>query len=97
MLSGDQYGLRLINAKLGTLAASGAVNVDARGFRNLTIITATGATATVSRVDSMAATGHTTGTENSFTVAQNTKTVTAVDWPYFRISSAGAGLRYALV
>lgn len=83
-------------AEVQSLAASGVVNVDARGASNLTVISGSGATTTVSRVDSMAAAAHTTGTENQFTVAATTKTVTAVDWPFYRISVAGGPCRFAL-
>jgi hypothetical protein len=63
------------------------------GERNLTVITGAGATATISRVDDIGASAHTTGAENQFTVAATTRTVTAIDWPYYRISVAGGACR----
>lgn len=87
---------KLTEKSVGTLAAGEAVNVDARGFLNLSVITATGCTATVSRVDSLAASAHTTG-NNQFTVNEETLSTTEVDWAFYRISAAAAGLRYALV
>jgi hypothetical protein len=87
---------KVFGAAVVALAASGAVVVDARGMSSLTVITAAGATATVSRVDSATAGAHTSGAENSFTVAASTRTVTAVDWPFYRVSVAGGAARVAL-
>lgn len=80
-----------------TLAASGAITVDARGMAKLSVIAGTGATVTVSRVDSADADAHTTGTENTFDVAANTIETIDVDWPFYRISSAGGDARFALL
>lgn len=71
--------------------------IDARALRQLTVITGAGCTATVSRVDTPDAGAHTTGAENAFTVAATTKTTTAVDWPFYRISAAGGSLRWATI
>lgn len=87
---------KLTNSQVGSLADTGVVNVDARGFLNLTVVSGAGCTTTVSRVDSLGATSHTTGTENSFTVAAGVRTVTEVDWPFYRISAAGGPSRYCL-
>jgi hypothetical protein len=69
---------------------------DVRGALRLTVITGAGADATVSRVDSVAASAHTTGV-NAFTVAENTKTTTDADWPFYRVSVAGGACRVAIV
>lgn len=82
---------------LKALADGEAVTLDARGARNITVITAVGATATFSRVDSPGATAHTTGSENQSSVVANTRTVTAVDWPFYRVSVAGGSCRVAVV
>ena len=87
---------RITSQGVTALADGGAAVVDARGFGNLTVITGAGATATVSRVDAADAAAHTTGTENSFTVAPTTATVTPVDWPFYRVSVAGGACRVAL-
>lgn len=79
------------------LASGAAVVIDARGMKYITVITGSGATATVSRVDTPTASAHTTGTENSFTVAATTKTATAVDWPFWRVSVASGPCRIGLV
>lgn len=78
------------------VAAAGALLVDARGFKQLTIITDAGATATVSRVDSASAAAHIAGAPSQFTVAPTTRTVTPVDWPFFYITSAAGVSRVAL-
>lgn len=78
------------------LADAGAVVMDTRAMKNLTVITGVGCTATVSRVDTPNANAHTTGAENSFTVAATTKTVTAIDWPFYRVSAAGGPCRIAV-
>lgn len=75
--------------------ADGESLVITPGSGWLTVISGAGATVTVSRVDSRRATAHTTGTENSFTVAATTRTTTEVDWPYYRVSVAGGPCRIA--
>ena len=67
------------------------------GEVNLTVITAAGATATVSRVDSVDASAHTAGATNQFTIAATTRIVTPVDWPFYRVSVAGGSCRVALI
>lgn len=88
---------KIFNNEVRSLAAAASTVVDTRGMSRLTIITGTGATATVSRVDSANASSHTTGTENSQTVTANTKEVIDVDWPFYRVSSAGGATRVAAV
>jgi hypothetical protein len=51
---------------------------------------------TVSRVDTRHATTHTTGS-NAFTVAATTKSSIGVDWPFYRVSTAGGPARLSLV
>jgi hypothetical protein len=80
-----------------TIAAGEARIFDVRRAVRITVISGTGATATVSRVDSPGASAHTTGTENQFTVAATTKTATDVDWPFYRVSAAGGSVRVAVV
>ena len=79
-----------------TLADGEAVNVDVRGFRVLTVIAEDGATATVSRVDSMSAVAHTAITNTVDGSAAEAVDVFDCDWPYFRISVADADARWAL-
>jgi hypothetical protein len=82
------------------LDAGDVVCVDARGMATLTVITAAGATATVSRIDEWereaVVDDHTTGTQNQFTVAASTRTVTPVDWPFYLVSVAGGSCRVAV-
>lgn len=81
-----------------TVGAGEAAVFETAGFGvRITVITGTGATATVSRVDSFDADAHTTGSENQFTVAANTRQVTDADWPFYRVSSAGGTTRVAYV
>ncbi|MGQ0816367.1 MAG: hypothetical protein ACT4O1_18210 [Gemmatimonadota bacterium] len=80
-----------------TLAAGeGAVIAAYPGIR-LAVITDTGCTATLSRVDAAGATAHTTGSKNQETIAADTRRVVDIDWPFIRLSAAGGPLRYALV
>lgn len=84
--------------QLPRVLGDGAVEVfDARGMAQLTVITGAGCTVTVSRVDTNDATEHTTGTENQFSVAASTRTATAVDWPFYRVSASGGTARAAMV
>lgn len=94
------------------LADGEAVVMDCRGFKNLTIITGSGATATYSRVDSRGKNNSpatagpaltaavfpvaTTGTENGATVAATTKLLIPIDWAYFRVSTASGPCRVCL-
>lgn len=80
-----------------TLADGEAINVDCRRAVRITVITAAGATATVSRVDSGGAAAHTTGAKNQFTVAGDARTTTDVDWPFYRVSVSGGSCRVGLV
>jgi hypothetical protein len=79
-----------------SLASGAAVVVDARGHSTLSIVAGAGATVTVSRVDSVSASAHTTG-PNTFDVTAGTHSATDVDWPYYRISASGGSARYALL
>lgn len=87
---------RMFDAQVEGLEDGEDTVIDARGMSNLTIITGDGATATVSRVDSLGAEAHTEGEENAETVAENTKLVIPVDWPFFRVSSADGPTRIGL-
>lgn len=80
-----------------SLADGEAAVIEATDAIKLTIITGAGCTATVSRVDSRDATGHTTGTENQFTVAATSRHEEGADWPFYRISASGGPLRFALI
>lgn len=78
------------------LADTNAFTFDARALKNITVITDAGCTATVSRVDTANANAHTAGATNQFTVAPTTRTVTPLDWPFYRVSAAGGTCRVAL-
>lgn len=97
MSSGDRLA-RQQSAGVTTITAGTAVVLDARMCKTLTIISGTGATVGYSRVDSPTASAHTTGTENAVTgITANTKTVVTVDWPFYRINTAGGPCRISLV
>lgn len=83
-------------AILGTLTDGQAIVVQALGRSVLTVIAEAGATATVSRVDAIDASAHTTGSHNQFEVAATNRTATNVDWAFYRISSSGGTVRWAL-
>ena len=87
---------KVFGSQVAELAEDEQFVFDARGMAVLTVITGTGATATVSRVDDDEAEEHTTGTENAFTVAAETRTVTQVDWPFYLVSVADGSCRVAL-
>lgn len=81
-----------------TLAQNGSVVVETHLMdgKLLTVLAASGATVTVSRVDrpdASAATGH----GSDFSVASNTRVTTVVDWPYYFISVSGGACRIAVV
>lgn len=88
---------KVFGATARSIGDGQAVTVDARGMASLTVIAGTGATVTVSRVDSKTASAHTTGDGNSFTVAADARETIPVDWPYYRISTAGGACRYSLI
>jgi hypothetical protein len=82
-----------------TLEAGGSVVVRPENAAlKLVIITGTGCTADVSRVDRWDATAHTTGSENAEdTIPANTRQSVEIDWPYYLITATGGALRYALI
>lgn len=95
MPQSDTYG-----ADIATIAAAGAQTFDARGAVAVLVRAGTGATATVSAVDSLAAAAHTAGAENQATVAANTfeNLFTLLGaWPFFRVSSAAGSTRVSVV
>lgn len=79
-----------------TLAAGESVIVDARALHYLTVIVATGGTATVSRVDSPAATTHTDTVSYVAAVGSEDFDIFLVDWPFYMVSVADAGARVAV-
>lgn len=91
------FGPTHFQREVTTLGDAQAQVFPTQGMARITVITGAGCTATVSRVDSSTASAHTTGTQNSFTVAPTTATVTPVDWPYFRVSAAGGSCRVGVV
>jgi hypothetical protein len=94
--AGWTLGEKIDGVTVGTVTNGGAaVVVNARGFASLTIITGSGCTATISRVDSESA-GANTGGASDQTVAATTKSVITVDWPFYRLSASGGDFRYAL-
>lgn len=88
---------KVFGASARSLADGQGVTVDARGMASLTVIAGAGATVTVSRVDTKNADAHTEGEGNSFTVAATERETIPVDWPYYRISTAGGACRYSLI
>lgn len=88
---------QLLKQGVVSLAAGEAVVVDARGMTNMTLRAATGCTITYSEVDSHTATAH---GQNSKTVdgsAAAARIVQTVEWPFYRVSAAGAAATVGLV
>jgi hypothetical protein len=80
------------------LAEDAAINVDARGFFELTVLVDDGATLTASRIDSMDATEHSSIYDEVVGAAEiGGVEYFDCDWPYFRISVVGGDARWALV
>jgi hypothetical protein len=65
---------------------------DIRGARGVVILPAAGATATYSKVDSLAASAHDTATD-----ATTTTEVFAEKWAFIRVSTAGGDTRCCVV
>lgn len=80
----NDYGTKTVS-----LANGDKVVIDTRDVAKFTIITGTGCVATVSRVASAAAVEHTSGTENTFSCAQNTLTTKDEAWPFYMVSVLG--------
>lgn len=94
MPASDTYEVNITS-----IAAAAAAVVDARGAVAVTVRSATGATATCSAVDTISASAHTTGAENTVDVAANNfANLFSVlgPWPFYRVSAAGGGVRVAV-
>jgi len=84
------------NVSITTIAAAGATVIDARNAVAVIVRAGTGATVTCSAVDSIGASSHTTGAENTIDIAANTfANLFSVlgPHPFYRISSAGGSAR----
>lgn len=82
--------------RLETVGNGESIVVDATEGVQITVLTAAGTTATISRVDdrdASAATGH--GSDVS--VAADSRETIPVDWPFYFVSSSGGDTRVALV
>jgi hypothetical protein len=91
MPASDTYNVVVTSVALG-----GATTIDARNAVAVIVRAGTGATVTVSAVDSIGASVHTTGAENTVDVAANTfANLFSVlgAWPFYRVSSAGGTAR----
>jgi hypothetical protein len=75
------------------LASGAGATLDMRPFNYLTVIAESGATVTVSRVDTVDASSHTTGDRNAYTVAAESRRFQWADWPFFRVSTSGGAAR----
>lgn len=75
-----------------TIADGAAQVFDVSSGIRFSIFPASGTTATYSRVDSKTAASH-----DTTTTAVTALTAIDVDWPFFRVSSAGGATRVALV
>jgi hypothetical protein len=76
--------------------ASGVVIVSALGRGVISVSALTGATVTVGRVDSMAATVQPSEAHMKFTVAANTLDTRTTDWPFYAISTSGGNVKVAV-
>jgi hypothetical protein len=83
----------IFDAEPALLVSGAHVVVDARG-RTLSVLTKTGCTCTVSRVDSdSAATPQSSDTAANTDVGPNAL-LTFSDWPFYRLAAAGGDCRY---
>lgn len=89
----------LQDTQVHDLAAGEGITLDARkgGFAKLTVIAGTGATVTVGRVDSPDATSQTGAAADQFDVAADSLEATNIDWPFWRVETAGGPARVALI
>ncbi len=76
-----------------TLTTGTSIVLDARGMSTLTVITSAGASATVSRVDTLSAAADSTDAAANFTVPAATKQQISVDWTFFRVTANGGPVR----
>jgi hypothetical protein len=79
-----------------------AINVRARGSvqRNagrLTVVTGSGATATISRVNDLHASARGTGGAVEESVTEDSHLSIEVDWPFYRVSVTGGSCHVAMV
>jgi hypothetical protein len=88
---------KVFGTRVQTLETGEATVLDARGMGRIAVITEAGATATISRVDDLAAEEHTEGEMNQFDVTAATLEVWDVDWPFYRVSVAGGNARLAVL
>lgn len=88
---------KVFGGVVGVLTTGQYIVIPASGMSALMVIAGAGATAVVSRVDSIAATAATGDSEDTLaTVTAHTATASAVDWPFYLISVTGGSCRYAL-
>lgn len=80
-MSSDEGVRKVFGNRVIELDAGEGVTIDMRGLVRLHVIPGTTATITVSRVDDDDATAHTADTVTAFPHD--------VDWPFYRVSSAG--------
>lgn len=71
--------------------------IDARAMAKMTVVAGSGATATISRVDSPDATADGPGFGDPADVAAESLSTIDVDWPFYRITSTGGPTRVGLV
>src|SRR5690349_6890835 len=97
MAYGDKQLADILDFEVITITSGTPQVIDMRGKNRLTVITATGTTATVSRVDNLDASSDTSGSENTQTVSANTALVLDTDWPFYRISVPSGSCRVAVL
>lgn len=76
-----------------TLSSGTGVTLNTTGMARITILPGAGATVTYSMVDTKTETSHDAGTSTNVT----TPTTLDVEWPYYRITTAGGSARVAAV
>lgn len=94
---GTSIAQKLYSTPVTVTTAAGA-NFDARGYSYFTILAPTGSTVTYSRVMSMSASSHNSDPATAQgTVASNTMSAVAVDWPFYRVTTSGGSCQVSLV
>ena len=85
----DDPAMAVFQRKIISLAAGDAVTVDARGMKTMSVFAGSGATVTWSRVLSASDTTHGTGNLAVTAPAASALESLDVDWPFYRVSTAG--------
>jgi adhesin HecA-like repeat protein len=98
MSGGRTINPNSLDFEVRLVAASASTIIEAQIYSYLSIITDSGCTATVTRVDNASGTviSGGSGAPSSFTVAVSTFKTIPVDWQYYTVAAAGGVCRVCL-